>query len=146
MQQGKPGSFEHLVYERISLLTIWALMAFVVQFDAHKRTQRRWVAQQEVNMLAVNLVGVHAELAAVVGFNPEQIAEIHFGEQQCLLTDNGLQHLEVAQFGGREEIIAQEIGELFWGRRGIPFALAREQRNDEIHDIICRRLREANGL
>jgi hypothetical protein len=58
-QSWDPGSGKNLIHKLITLFAIFALVAFVVQFDAQEWSHRLRVAKQEVDMFTVNLVGVN---------------------------------------------------------------------------------------
>jgi hypothetical protein len=68
-QQWNSGGFKYLVYKLVPFLAIVALVALVVQFNSEEGTYRLGVAEQKVDMLAVNFVGVDAVLTSIIGFD-----------------------------------------------------------------------------
>ncbi len=72
-QQRNPGCFKYLIHKLIAFLAVIALVAFVIQFDPQEGTHRLGVAQQKINMLAVDLVGVNPVLAGITGFDVEDL-------------------------------------------------------------------------
>jgi hypothetical protein len=62
--QRNPGRFKYLIHKLIAFLAVIALVALVIQFDPQEGTHCLGVAQQEVDMLAVDLVGVDLSCCA----------------------------------------------------------------------------------
>ena len=63
-------------------------MTLVVEFDAEYRLHRSRVAEQKIDVLAINLVGVNAKAALVVRrFDPEDIGERDFAVEPSATSD-----------------------------------------------------------
>ena len=74
MEQGQLSDGKDLIHEGIPFTPILAPVTAVVQFDANQWLHRRRVAEQKIDVLAVDLVPVGAELAFVFQLDPEHIA------------------------------------------------------------------------
>jgi len=70
--QGQTGGLEDVLHELVAGLPVTALMAFIVQLDACQGADGLGVTQQEIRVLAVDLIAVDAELAGVRRFNTEE--------------------------------------------------------------------------
>ncbi len=79
-QQWNPGCFKYLIHKLIAFLAIIALVALVVQFDPQEGTHRLGVAQQKIDMLAVDFVGVNPVLAGITGFDVKDVPQRDLAE------------------------------------------------------------------
>src|SRR5690606_31467270 len=83
MNQSYPRRFENLINEGITFLTVFALVTLIIKFKSHNRLKAYWIAEQKVNVLTVNLVGVNTINTLVIGFYPDNIAEIDLAIDDC---------------------------------------------------------------
>ncbi len=88
---------KHLVHERVPLDPVWAAVAGVVQFDAHDRVERLGIAEQKINVLAVDFVVVAPVF--VRASDVEDVAQGNFGAHEHFRADQFVQHVEERQFG-----------------------------------------------
>jgi hypothetical protein len=93
MQQGQLSGGEDLIDEGIPILPIRTLVTLVVEFNTQYRLHRSRVAEQKIDVLAVNLVCVNAKAALVVRrFDPEDIRERDFAVEHGATGDSGSEH------------------------------------------------------
>ena len=58
MQQRQSGCIEYAIHELVPLLPVSPTVTGIIQLDAQTRTHCRWIADQEINVLPVNLISV----------------------------------------------------------------------------------------
>lgn len=78
VKQGQACRLKDLIDESITFLTVLATMALVIQFERDPRLHCGRITQHEVDMLAVDLVGVDPEATRVAVLDPEKIVQADF--------------------------------------------------------------------
>lgn len=83
--QRQAGNAKNLIHKFIPILAIPAVVAGIIQFNPAKRLHRFRMAEQEINVLPVDLVPI--PLVLVGPGHEEDVSEIHFRTDDGPITE-----------------------------------------------------------
>lgn len=106
--QWQSSGLKHLIHKFIPILAITAVVAGIVEFHAAQGSHGRRIADQEIDMLAVDLVPV--ALVLVGPSHEEDVSQIHLGTDDNPITKGGAENLVERQFRRRQKIISLAVG------------------------------------
>jgi hypothetical protein len=109
MQQGETRRLKDTVNERITLLAIRSIMAGVIQFNTHQRAHSLRITEHEIDVLLGNPGEIgHIPSGAGGKYNISQ-SDVRTDHGPCV--NNGSEDMIERQFCGRQEIVADAVGQ-----------------------------------
>lgn len=109
MQQRHSGCLEYAIHELVPFLPVPPTVAGIIQLDAHARAHCRWIADQEIDVLPVDLVSIR--LVLVRAGDIEHVAEVDFRADDCPTPNCQSENAVKRELGGREKVVTLPVRE-----------------------------------